>query len=358
MFYNNLMTYLLRANLDIDVKDAQKSPRFKSTVQSIKTFAKPTRKVVVLSHRGRPKGRDAKLSLKPFVKPLEAVLNRKVNFISHFDFDKIAKTVESSPQGSIFLLENMRFLPGEFKNDSKLSRSIARLGDRYVNDDFPTSHHAGASNVGVAKLLPSSLGPNFKTELKKLDKVMSVPAKPFILVIGGAKTDDKLGVIKNLFGKVDTILLGGAPANTVLKARGVKIGKSLYDPASLKEIKPFVNKQKLMTPIDWRVKGDAILDIGPETEKLYRDLIGTGRTIVWNGPMGKLEEKGFAGGTKAVIRAILANRRANIVIGGGDTLSAVPISRKLPKDVFVSTGGGAMLTYLAGKKLPALEAIK
>ncbi|MDP3953481.1 MAG: phosphoglycerate kinase [bacterium] len=351
------MTYLLRVNLDIKGTKPQDSPRFADALESIKDTAKPGRRVVVLAHRGRPKGKDTKLSLKVFAKPLEKGLKRKVTFIPHFDFEKITKLVKESPLGSIFLLENVRFLPGETKGDLALAKKLASLGDRYINDDFPTSHHFEVSNVTLAKLLPSSLGINFKMELKQLDKIMRSPQRPFVLVIGGAKIDDKLGTIENLFPKVDSILLGGGPANTLLKARGVKIGKSLYDASALKDIGSLSQKQKLVTPIDWRVKKDAILDIGPETEKLYGDIVSEAKTIVWNGPMGKVEDKDFAGGTKALWRAILANKKANIVVGGGDTVSAIALPKRLPKNVFVSTGGGAMLTYLAGGKLPALEAI-
>ncbi|MEX2054332.1 MAG: phosphoglycerate kinase [Candidatus Colwellbacteria bacterium] len=352
------MTYLLRVNLDIQTTKVQNNLRFIKTVEAIKSVAKPRRKVVVLAHRGRPRGKDKNLSLKPFVKPLEESLKTKVIFISHFDFKKIKDLIGSSPQGSIFLLENVRFMPGETRGNLTLAKKLAALGDRYVNDDFPTSHHPGVSNAVLAKFLPSSLGINFKAELKQLDKVMKLPRKPFVLIIGGAKTDDKLGVIKNLISKVDVVLLGGGPANTLLKARGVKIGKSLHDANIIKELGPLSQNQKLITPVDWRVKNNAILDIGQGTEGLYKDLVSSANTIVWNGPMGKFEDKDFSGGTNALCRAILANKRANIVIGGGDTLAAITLPKKLPKNIFISTGGGAMLTYLSGGKLPVLEAIK
>ena len=187
---------------------------------------------------------------------------------------------------------------------------------------------------------------------------MKNPKRPLVLVIGGAKIKDKLGVVKNFIPKASHILLGGAPANTVLKARGVRIGKSLYDEDSFSQIKRFARKEKLVTPVDWEVKKDVILDIGPLTIKLYADIIQKAGTIVWNGPMGKFEDKPFDRGTKALYRAILAQKTANILIGGGDTLSAISLPKKLRKNIFVSSGGGAMLTYLSGVKLPAVEAIK
>ena len=358
MFYNDLMTYLLRVNLDINASNIGGNLRFQNTLKGIRLVSKRSNRVVILAHRGRPSGRDKKLSLKHFVSPLSKGLGKRVVFINSFDFPKIAKRIVQSPNGSVFLLENLRFLKGEFGADKSLAKSLATLGDRFINDDFPTSHHKNTSNFELPKLLPSSVGPNFKMELEKLDKVMRHPRKPIVLVIGGAKIKDKLGVVKNFLPKANSILLGGAPANTVLKARGVHIGKSLYDQGTFSQIKRFAMEEKLVTPIEWEVKKEAILDSGPETIKLYTKIIQGAGTIVWNGPMGKFEDKPFDRGTKALYRAILAQKGANILIGGGDTLAAIPLPRKLRKNLFISGGGGAMLTYLSGAKLPALEAIK
>ncbi len=352
------MTYLLRVNLDISNKDITKNLRFKNALDGIRFVSKANNKVVILAHRGRPNGKDNKLSLKPFVSPLSRGLGKKVTFLENFDFAKIAKRIETSPNGNIFLLENLRFIPGEMKASKSFAKSLASLGDKFVNDDFPTSHHKNASNFELAKILPVTLGINLKAELKKLDLVMRHPRKPLVLIIGGAKTIDKLGVIHNFLSRADYILLGGAPANTMLKARGVTIGKSLYDPGALVKVKALKNKEKIVTPVDWKVKGEMILDIGTMTISLYKDIIEKAGTIVWNGPMGKYEDKPFDGGTKAIYRAILARKRAIVLVGGGDTLSAVTLPGKLGKNVFISSGGGAMLTYLSGAKLPALEAIK
>ncbi len=352
------MTYLLRVNLDINSKNIDKNLRFQNTVKEIGSVLKTNNKVIILSHRGRPKGKETSLSLRSFVGPLSKKLKKKVVFLNNFDFWKIAKRVKESESGSIFLLENLRFLPGENKADRNLAKSLASLGDRFINDDFPTSHHENASNFGLSKLLPSAIGANFKLELKKLDKVMRKPRKPIVLIIGGAKILDKLGVVKNFLNKADYILLGGGPAITMLKARGVHIGKSLYDPKALIKIKHLMLKEKIVTPVDWKVRKDAIFDIGPHTIKLYGELIQGAGTIIWNGPMGKFEDRSFREGTNALYRAILAQKTANVLIGGGDTLSAISLPKKLRKNVFVSSGGGAMLTYLSGAKLPALKAIK
>ncbi|MCR4260861.1 MAG: phosphoglycerate kinase [Candidatus Colwellbacteria bacterium] len=352
------MTYLLRVNLDISDKDITKNLRFKNTLDGIRFVSRSNNKVVILAHRGRPNGRDRKLSLRPFVNPLSKGLGKKVTFVEDFDFAKITKRIEKSPNGALFLLENLRFIPGEIKASKSFAKLLASLGDKFINDDFPTSHHKNASNFELPNLLPSSLGPNFNIELRQLDKVMRHPRKPLVLIIGGAKTSDKLGVLKNFINKADTILLGGVPANTMLKARGVHIGKSLYDPKTLSQIKPFALKEKIVTPVDWKVKKDVILDIGPMTTKLYMAAVKNAKTVVWNGPMGKFEDESFSMGTNALYKAILAQKTANILIGGGDTMEAVASLAKPSKHIFVSSGGGAMLTYLSGEKLPAVEAIK
>ena len=358
MFYNDQMTNLLRVNLDISDKNIAKNLRFNNTLDGIRFVSKPNNKVVILAHRGRPSGKESGLSLKPFVNPLSKGLGKKVIFIDSFDFAKIAKRIQQSPNGSIFLLENLRFTPGEAKASKNFAKLLASLGDKFINDDFPTSHHKNASNFELPKLLPSSIGPNFKTELGQLDRVMHNPRKPLVLVIGGAKASDKLGVLKNFMNKADSILLGGIPANTMLKARGVRIGKSLYDSKALSQVKPLALKEKVVTPVDWKVKKDMILDIGPITIGLYTAAIKSAKTVVWNGPMGKFEDESFSTGTNALYKAILAQKTANILIGGGDTLEAVAFLAKPRKHIFVSSGGGAMLTYLSGTKLPALEVIK
>ncbi len=358
MFYNEPMTYLLRVNLDIDSKDVKKSLRFRNVLNGIRFVSKTNNKVVVLAHRGRPHGKENKLSLRPFVNPLSRGLGKKVIFVNDFDFPNIAKRIEQSQNGNVFLLENLRFVPGESRADKNLARFLASLGNKFINDDFPTSHRKNASNFELPKLLPSTIGPNFKTELRQLDKVMRHPKKPMVLIIGGAKTLDKLGVLKNFINKADSILLGGAPANTLLKARGVHIGKSLYDQEALIQIKSFVTKEKIVTPVDWEVSKGAIWDIGPQSIELYKTVIERAKTIVWNGPMGKFEHKPFDRGTNALYKAILAQKEANILIGGGDTLRAIFQLGEPKKHIFVSSGGGAMLTYLSGEKLPALKAIK
>lgn len=349
-----MMTILLRINLDITGNHPDRSPRFRSAVRSIQSVSKDSNKVVLLAHRGRPRRREAKLSLKPFTKYFYRHLERKIKFIPHLNFKKIRKDIDKAPNGSVLLLENTRFFPGETSNSPKLAKDFASLGDKYINDDLPTVHHKNASNYEIAKLMPSSMGSELKKELKDLDKLAKNPKSPSVAIIGGAKMDDKLGVIKRLLPKFDLILLGGGVANTVLKARGVNIGKSLYDKDV--QLGSLTSNQRVVTPVDWEVKGDRILDIGKETINEYEELIAKANTILWNGPMGLFEEKPFDRGTKEIAKAVLANKRADIIIGGGDTLKVTKLNEDELKSskILLSTGGGAMLNYLAGKKLPAI----
>ncbi|MBI2010782.1 MAG: phosphoglycerate kinase [Candidatus Colwellbacteria bacterium] len=359
------MTYLLRLNLDIKEKNFKDNLRFKAAVSTIKAIQKRGHKVVILSHRGRPKGKDGTLSLRPFVPVLSRVLNRKVVFMPDFNFDKAKQKIAASPPRSVFLLENLRFLPGENRNSQTLARQLSTLADRYINDDFATAHREAASVVAITKFLPSQAGPILKAEVKNLSRVKNNPRHPLVVIIGGAKTEDKLGVIKNLLPKADWILLGGGPANTFLAGRGFNIGKSLHAPALLRELKPIINHKKIVTPIDWLTEGGKILDIGPETRALYAEIIAQAKTIVWNGPMGLFEQKKFSHGTEAIARAILKNKVARTIIGGGETITSLGILNTRYKiqdtknrNLFLSTGGGAMLDFLAGKKLPAIEALR
>jgi len=356
----SMRTYLLRVNLDIKEKNPVNQLRFSLAAADIKLFSKPTNKIVILSHRGRPRGRDQKLSLRPLCLLLEKTTHKKIKFIPDFKFTHIKKEIAAAPGGSIFLLENLRFLAGEEKGDKRLARQLAALGDRYINDDFATSHRHHASLVWLAKFLPSQPGPHLKKEVQTLRQVSEKPAQPFVLILGGAKIKDKIGVIKCLLPKVSWVLLGGGPANTLLKARGEAIGHSLYDPKAIPTIKPLVKNIKIITPFDWQTEQDKILDIGPETAALYQVFISQAATIVWNGPMGYLEKKKFASGTSQIQKAVLANKRAKTIIGGGETVAALPpsIQRRPANNLFISSGGGAMLEFLSGKNLPALEALK
>ncbi len=353
------MTYLFGTNLDIkDAKDESKSLRFLTAVNGIKKFASSKNKVVILSHEGRPEGRDLKFSLKRFAKLFEKKLKKRVVFVDNKDLPRAAEIIRLGRPGSIFLLENTRFLKGESENDAGLAKTIASLGNVYINDDFATAHRENASNVGVTKFIPSRMGPNFKREVAHLTRAMQSPKSPFLLILGGAKMADKMGVIKNLISKIDYILVGGGVANTFLKASGVDIGGSLFEAEMIEEAKKLSVNEKIVTPVDYAKNNEGrILDIGPRTAKLYADRILKAGTVIWGGPMGYIEDKKFAEGSKTIARAI-AKSRALSIVGGGETAQIITELKLNSRIDLVSTGGGAMLDFLAGEKMPAIEALR
>jgi len=361
-----MRTYLVRINLDIKEKNIEDTLRFKIAVDTIKSLSKSTNKIVILSHRGRPvspsqggpKSKDEDKSLKPFAKLISKHLKKDVIFIEEFNSAK-AK-IKATPEGSVIMLENLRFLKGEKSNSLVFSKRLAKLGDTYINNDFATSHHKSASLVGITKFMPSQAGSIIKNEVIALTKLTKNPKHPFVLIVGGAKIKDKAGTIKSLLPYVDKVLLGGGVGNTFSKARGVDIGNSLYEPEMLKKIKNLAKNEKIITPIDNIKDRNNMLDIGPKTRKEYAKIISEAKTIIWAGPMGYFEKEKFAGGNRAIAKAVLANKKSHTVIGGAQTVYALGIKIKEQKhgNVFLSTGGGAMLHFLTGKKLVALAALE
>ncbi|OGY43872.1 MAG: phosphoglycerate kinase [Candidatus Buchananbacteria bacterium RIFCSPHIGHO2_01_FULL_40_35] len=353
-----MITYLVRINLDIKEKNVTDALRFKVATDSIKSISTKNNKIVILSHRGRPTKIDKNLSLKPFAVLLSKSVGRKIVFIPNIERAKT--TIEKAPTGTIFMLENIRFNKGEAKNSQRFAKILAELGDVYINNDFATSHHESASLVAITKYIPSRQGKIIKDEVRVLTKVLKNSKKPFVLIIGGAKVRDKASTIEKLLPKVDAVLLGGGVGNTFLKAAGLDIKKSLYEPNFIKEVKKFAMSKKIKLPIDITEERDAILDIGPDTRKEYSEIISRAKTIVWAGPMGKFEDKRFAKGNEVVAKAVLKNKKAHIVIGGVETIASLPVkvTKQHSRNVFFSTGGGAMLHFLSGKKLPALVTTK
>lgn len=343
--------------------------RMKAALPTLRFLAAHAKAVVVLSHKGRPvvvktyeiagkpEGIDKKLSLKRDAAQLGRLVNKKIVFISHFDFSKIKFQVAKAKRGSIFVLENLRFLPGEAKNDKKLAKKLAGLGDIYVNDAFAVSHRKNASVVAVTKFLPSYAGFGLQSEIENLGKVMSHAKKPLVVIAGGAKISDKLGLLNKFKHEASAFLMGGALANTLLALRGVGVGKSLIEKNLPKSAKDLLKYRHLILPVDFREADKKLLDIGPRTVDIFSRCINMARTIVWNGPMGMCEKKGFEKGTKAVAEAIAANSRCFSVVGGGETVTALKKLKLDTKMGFISTGGGAMLEYLSGKKLPGIEAL-
>jgi len=343
-------------------------------------------KTILMSHLGRPKGKPVeKYSLRPVGEYLHTLIKQPVIF-SHETIGKIPEEIVAHMQnGDVALLENLRFQPEEEANDPIFAEALAKLGDIYVNDAFGAAHRAHASTAGVTKFIqPAVMGFLMEKELKYLHEELDQPAKPFLVIMGGAKVSDKIGVLKALMEKADTILIGGAMANTFFKAQGIPIGKSRVeadkidlanelvelarkrgvklqlpvDVVEAKEIKigaQIRNTQKL-SPKHGIDDGWQAVDIGSATIALFRDEITKAKTILWNGPVGIFEIPDFAEGTFAIAEA-MANSGATTIIGGGDSVTAVKQAGLADKMTFISTGGGASLELLEGKELPGVAAL-
>lgn len=371
-------TCVLRIDLNIDPKSKEGLFRLRSILPTIKLLRKHKVRIVLVSHKGRPiltnnqqlttndkqREEQRKLSLKPFAAIIEKESREHTAFVGVLDFAKITEAVECAKE-NVILLENVRFYAGEEKNDAKLAKQLASLGDFYVNDAFAVSHRAHASVSAITKFLPHFGGLQLEKEIKNLSEVMKKPESPFLVILGGAKTADKLPVIERFIKSADMFLIAGGPGNTLLASQGIPMGDSLYDAKLVGSMKKIAFKPNVFTPSDTRGIGTKILDIGPETEEEYAELIRTANTIIWNGPMGLFEKKQFSKGTKVVWDAVLesAGRRKNakVVVGGGETIASLCLAVTtcdIPKNIFLSTGGGAMLEFLSGKKLPGIEALR
>ncbi len=375
---------LLRVDLNIKSNESLDSnPRVLGILPTIRFLIERKSKVIILSHRGRPtrvmrneKLEMRKLTLRPFAKILSRLLKQPVKFIS---FEKGFKPADihrsiTMTRHSIFLLENLRFFPGEDENDKNFAKKLASLGTFYVNEAFAVSHRKNASMVAITKFLPSYAGLLLEKEIKNLSSAMKKPKHPFVIILGGAKISDKIGLIKNFLNKADYFLIGGGIANTFIAAQNLPIGESLYEKDLIPTAKKFLKStrstssglmlskseasKKIILPVDFMISNRKMLDIGPKTTENYGKIIKGAGTIVWNGPMGYIEDKKFRKGSDGILEAILKSK-AFAVIGGGETTSILKAkSYKLKTNIFISTGGGAMLEYLAGKKLPGIEALK
>jgi phosphoglycerate kinase len=357
--------------------------RIKNSIPTLKLLLKGNNTLILMSHLGKPKGRDMQFSMKPVAERLQTYFPEyKVVLVDDFlttpplTTDAVNKGVKT-----IFLLENTRFYEGEKKNDPDFSKQLAALGELFVDDAFGSVHRAHASTVGVAAFLPSYGGLLLKREVNMIKRVIEAPERPVVAIIAGAKVSSKIGLIEKLMATADTILIGGAMTNNFLKAKGMEIGRGLVELDYIAEAKRLLDmastqSKNIILPIDRRIgvqtdetsaplvkkveevlENDETLDIGPATEALFAMHIAKAKTIVWNGPVGYFENPQFAAGSIAVYNAIIANPSAVSVLGGGDTLSVI---KKLPnqnKVTHISTGGGAMLELIEKGTLPGLEAL-
>jgi phosphoglycerate kinase len=364
--------------------------RIRETLPTIEYALRHGARLILCSHLGRPKGKpNPKLSLKPVAERLRVLLDHQMDFGENVGFspDCIGtQAVEMSKlleKGQALLLENVRFHAEEEKNDEAFSKELAKLADLYVNDAFGSAHRAHSSTVGITKFVEkSAAGLLMQKELDYLGKALTHPQHPFVAILGGAKVSDKIGVIQHLMTKVDAIIIGGGMAYTFLKAQGQEIGKSLFEADKLDLAKQLLadakaRNLKFLLPVDHVVAnkfdaqaqpepigvGQAIpaekmaLDIGPKSVELFSAEIAKARTIVWNGPMGVFEFEHFAKGTGAIAKAVAANVGATSIVGGGDSVAAVHDAGVADKITHISTGGGASLEFLEGKKLPGVEAL-
>ena len=390
----NNQRVLLRADLNAPMKQDANGQmqitddgRLRASVTTINDLRKKNAKIIILAHLGRPKGeRKPELSLKPIAKRLGELVGVSIKFIDDLNDASTLEAVNSMQSGEIIMIENIRFEKEETSKDQserqRLAQKLAKLGDAFVIDGFGVVHREQASVTDIARLLPKASGRLVQAEQKAFDRVLNNPERPYVVVLGGSKVSDKLGVINNLISKVNKILIGGGMAFTFLKAQGYEVGDSLLEVDRIEEVKQLLLTAKeknveIVLPIDIVIStsldgtspvsevdfdkipvGQKGLDIGSKTAELFADKIRDAKTVVWNGPMGVFEVNAFAKGTKTVAQA-LANSAAYSVVGGGDSAAAIRLLG-LDESKFdhISTGGGASLELLEGKVLPGLAVLE
>lgn len=372
----------LTVDFNISLSDGKvaNDTRIVETLPTIKYLLEKGSKVIIASHLGRPRGYDKKLSLLPVAKRLSFLINTKVNLIEKF-WDKSAlDQISSTPQNEISMLENIRFVPEEEENDRDFARHLANMADYFVNDAFGTSHRVHASIVGISEFLPSYAGLLMAKEIEMISEALERPKRPFLVIIGGAKTPEKIAVIEKILDIADTVILGGAIANTFLAAWGFGMGRSMvdYEMVEMARVVFWKTTRKhsaLILPSDvvisdsdrktkpktvdyTDVPSEAIIyDIGTKTTAHYKKLIREAKTIIWNGPLGLYEDPRFAKGTDFVLKCISENPSLTIA-GGGDTLTSIKSKKYFKKISHVSTGGSAMLEFMEKGSLPGIEVLK
>jgi phosphoglycerate kinase len=378
---------LVRADLNVPMADGKPTDDFRIARQAptMRELAEKGARVIVLSHFGRPRGKVVpSLSLKPVAPPLAEALGRPVAFASDCVGPEAQAAVRALKDGEVLLLENTRFHPGEESNDPDFVRQLAALGDIFVNDAFSAAHRAHASTEGVARLLPNAAGRSMQAELSHLQKALGNPQRPLMAVVGGAKVSSKIALLENLVSKVQTLVIGGAMANTFLAAQNVAVGKSLYEPDHLQTARKVmqmaarsgaaillpcdvvVAKQfkagaaHRTVPVNGIEPDEMVLDVGPATIKAFETQLLDTRTLVWNGPFGAFETEPFDLGTVAAAKAVAdATKKGRLlsVAGGGDTVAALAHAGVEQDFTYVSTAGGAFLEWLEGKVLPGVQAL-
>lgn len=357
--------------------------RIVGALDTIKYLLEQNAKIILVSHLGRPKGQvKPEFSLAPVARELSRLLGKDVKLAKDIIGESAKSLTSNMKDGDIVLLENVRFDAREEKNDLEFAKELASMAEIYVNDAFGTAHRAHSSTAGIAEYLPAVSGFLMEKELNFLGTALENPQRPFVAILGGAKVSDKIAVIDNLLGKVDSLIIGGAMANTFIKAMGYNVGKSLCEDDKLDLAKELMEKAKLkgvklILPIDAKLGKEfnkdtesqivdivnvpddwSIFDVGPKTIDLYKSELENAKTIVWNGPVGLFEFDQFAIGTNSVASILASLNNAITIIGGGDSAAAVEKSGLASKMTHISTGGGASLEFLEGKKLPGVECLQ
>lgn len=373
----------VRVDFNVPLEDGKitDDTRIRETLPTIKYLIENGAKVILASHLGRPKGEfvDA-LRLTPAAERLSELLGKPVTKADEAVGAAVKAKVDALNNGDVLVLENVRFYPGEEKNDPELAKQFAELADLFVNDAFGAAHRAHASTEGIAHLIPAVSGLLMEKELSVLGKALSNPERPFTAIIGGSKVKDKIDVIDNLLTIADNVLIGGGLSYTFFKAQGHEVGQSLLDKEKLDVALGFIEKAKklgknFLLPVDIVISDDFSadantdivgidgipsdwegVDIGPKTREMYAEVIKNSKLVVWNGPMGVFEIEPFSGGTRAVAEAC-ATTDAYTIIGGGDSAAAAEKFHLADKMNHISTGGGASLEFMEGKKLPGVEAL-
>ncbi|KAA9002374.1 phosphoglycerate kinase [Paenibacillus spiritus] len=373
----------VRVDFNVPLEDGKitDDTRIRETLPTIKYLIENGAKVILASHLGRPKGQFVdSMRLTPAAERLSELLGKPVAKADEAIGDAVKAKIAELKNGDVLVLENVRFYPGEEKNDPELAKQFAELADLFVNDAFGAAHRAHASTEGIAHFLPAVSGLLMEKELSVLGKALSNPERPFTAIIGGSKVKDKIDVIDNLLTLADNVLIGGGLSYTFTKAQGYEIGNSLVDNDKIDAVLGFIEKaeklgKKLLLPVDVLVadkfgadantqivdataipEGWEGLDIGPKTREIYADVIKNSKLIVWNGPMGVFEIDKFAEGTKAVAQAC-ATTEGYTVIGGGDSAAAAEKFHLADQMDHISTGGGASLEFMEGKALPGVVAL-
>jgi phosphoglycerate kinase len=376
---------LVRVDYNVSLTETSQiadDTRITQTLPTLHKLLEGNNKLILVAHLGQPKERDPKFSLHPVVERLQTYLpDKKILLVNDFLSEEGRQQVAQQTPDQILMLENIRFYPGEKTNDPEFAQQLASLVDIYVDDAFGVCHRPDASVVGVAKLLPSYAGLLLEKEITAIGKIVQNPKKPFVAIIGGAKTSTKLPLLYKLTEIADYLLLGGGIANTFLLTQGLQIGKSIAEPDQKDEVQKIINHAKEKNTQIVLIKDaicaieptalsgneymigniptdQAIFDIGPETQAIWGHIIDEANTIVWNGPVGYMENPAFNRGTDFLYYAITQNDHAFSVVGGGDTLVAITKKEYLEKITHISTGGGAMLEFIEKGTLPGIEALR